>query len=1022
MARAKKPFTKKKRTVRTILSAVAAVVVAAVMVVVNNIPAGAQILNVIQGVDQKVDNSGVDTEGLDLDYYPSDFSSEDELADAQAEVQQRVVDEGIVLMKNQDDVMPFAPGTTFSFFGRSSVPPPSTGSFWGGTPVPDLKSSFEAEGLTVNETLWNTYGQGACTDYGLGAGSVNFGDDEDFSINECPLDTLLGADGVQESLSGTVPVYVLKRVAGEGRDMPRSMYQHTDIVEDQSKSYLEPNSVELEILGYLNVNFDDTVLLINSNAAVDLGWLADFPNITAVVQDPTGHGGVARIFSGAVNPSGHTVDTFATSALNSPAAQNFGSYRYHTEDGQPTKYYYVSYEEGIYVGYKYYETRYADKVAGQGNAGDYDYASEVVYPFGHGLSYTDFEWSEFSVVDAGDKLDLSVTVTNTGDVPGKDAVGFYLQKPYTDYDRQHGIEKSGVDLVNYAKTPLLDPGESQTVQVSVPREQLKSYDADGAKTYILEPGQYVLTAGADAHAAIDNILASQGRSASDGMTGDGDPALTGTYDPLLTAIDTTTYSVDSTTGAEITNRFDDARGEFTALTRSDWEGTFPSHDGQASDELSTWGNEINGTDEQGNPAAFTWMKTIDADGLAALDSTDSGNPTDPATVKTEVVLGADNGLTLSEMRGLDFDDPEWEGLLDQLTAEDYQELIARAGYGNPAIDSIDKPYLVDADSATGPITADSRFNIPSVLLLAQAWDPDLAYDFGNVIGNTALSGSLMGWYAPATNIHRTPFSGRNGEYYSEDPYLSGRSITETVKAVSEKGIYTFVKHFAFNDQEDHRGDRPGNFGVATWGGEQALRETYLAPFERAFKAGDFDLNYVARADDGTLQNATRTIRGSMAVMTAFNRIGYTWTGGSYPLLSELLRGEWGFQGFAITDNANTGEFMDAHQMIEAGGDAKLTSEYYAARWQFDPDDQAEYAHARDAVHRILYTVVNSKAYNGVAPGGKLVDAMTTLGYAKLGVNLVGAALLAVLAVFTIRRFRRPLDTSVLEVPAPVQRS
>lgn len=999
---------------KTILSSVTALAVVGVMIGVNNIPAGAQILNVIQGVDQRIDNGGVDTDGLDLDFYPSDFSDQASLVSAQDAFRARVVDEGTTLLKNEGGTLPLARGTSISFFGSESVAETSALAAFMEAPTSSLKDSFEGDGFTVNESLWSLYSDGACASSKLGPGSIDYGDAEDFSINECPLDTVLAAPGVEESISDTVPVYVMRRVAGEGRDMPRSMYQHTDVIEDQSKTYLEPNSVELEILQYLNDNFENVVLLINSNAALDLDWIEEFPHITSIVHSPQRTGEVSRIFAGAINPSGHTVDTFAARALDSPAAQNFGSFRYFTEDGEPTEHYYLSYAEGIYVGYKYYETRYEDAVMGTGNAGDFDYAQEVVFPFGHGLSYTDFAWSDFTVTDNGDDtFTLATTVTNTGDVAGKDAVGFYVQKPYTDYDRANGVEKAAVDLVNYAKTTLLDPGASETVTVTVDREQLKSYDSKGEGTYILEPGKYYFTSGADAHAAINNILAAKGFTTADGMTADGDASLVGSYEPTMTAIDLA-YATDTTTGTEIVNQFDFANADVTYLSRADWTGTFPEHDGTPSDELSTWGNEINGTDAEGNPASFTWMKEISEEGLAKLNAFDSGSPIDRTTLTADPVFGARNGLTLSELRGLEQDDPKWDMLLDQLRPEDYQELIGRAGYGNPAVSSIDKPYLVDADTAKGPMTADSKFMIGSTLQLAQMWDPDAAYEFGNIIGNTALNGSLMGWYAPAANIHRTPFSGRNGEYYSEDPYLSGRSAQETIRGVSEKGIYPFIKHFAFNDQENHRGDRDGNFGVATFGNEQSLREIYLQPFEMAFKAGDFDLKYVAQNEDGSLENAHRTIRGSTAVMTAFNRIGYTWTGGSYALLSGVLRGEWGFEGFAITDNANTGVFMDAYQMIEAGGDAKLTSEHYGARWEFNPDDDAEYLYARDAVHRILYTVVNSKAYNGVAPGGKLVDEPTTIDLAKRGVNIGGGLILATLAWFTFRRHYKARKVATAE--------
>jgi beta-glucosidase len=320
---------------------------------------------------------------------------------------------------------------------------------------------------------------------------------------------------------------------------------------------------------------------VNTNAAVELGWLDQFPNIKSVLYVPsTGTYGtqeLGKILNGSVNPSGRTVDTFARNPSKSPAAQNFGDYRYLDGSGNETKYNYVSYEEGIYVGYRYYETRYEDAVLGQGNAGDYSYADEVIYPFGFGLSYTSFSWSSFSQSWDGESCTAKVTVTNTGSAAGKDVVELYAQAPYTDYDRAQGIEKASVMLVGYAKTKLLDPGESQTVSVSFDRSQLASYDAKGARTYILEPGTYYVTAAHDAHGAVNNILAAKGAQAA---AGKGDASFAAAYDPALDAIDATTYAKDSLTGADITNLFDDAAGDVPYLTRADWSTSFPAHDGE----------------------------------------------------------------------------------------------------------------------------------------------------------------------------------------------------------------------------------------------------------------------------------------------------------------------------------------------------------------------------------------------------------------------------------------------------------
>ena len=349
--------------------------------------------------------------------------------------------------------------------------------------------------------------------YGLSSGSISFGDAEDFAINEVPLSVLQENTDVLDSAKNTVPVYFLKRVAGEGRDMPRSMYNHAESEEDKAKSYLEPDSTELEIISYLNDHFDNVILVTNSNAALELDWVKDYANVKAVLSCTTIES-IPYILTGQVNPSGRTVDTFAADASKSPAAQNFGDYQSVDENGELTKYNYVTYEEGIYVGYKYYETRYEDVILNQGNAGDYDYEKEVVYPFGYGLSYTTFEWSDMQTTWSGDECTVTVDVENTGDMAGKDVVEIYAQSPYTEYDKANGVEKASVQLVAYGKTKELAPGEKETVSCTFSKEQLKAYDENGAKPYIFDAGDYSITAAKNAHDAIDNIIAVKSESAA----------------------------------------------------------------------------------------------------------------------------------------------------------------------------------------------------------------------------------------------------------------------------------------------------------------------------------------------------------------------------------------------------------------------------------------------------------------------------------------------------------------------------
>ncbi|MDR1641430.1 MAG: fibronectin type III-like domain-contianing protein, partial [Clostridiales bacterium] len=586
----KKPQTLAGKIIKTVLSGIAALVIIFSLFSLDGVisPYKRMISSLAGGYKQSWDNSKVDATGLDLEYNKPDFSKND-IASAESALSKQISDEGTVLLKN-DGLMPFNPGTKFSFFGSSSFGSTSLLTSVLGGEGADLKTAFESAGLAVNDQLLEFYQKGAGSKYNLGAGSIGFGANEDFAINECPLSVVLSEEGLAESFKGTVPVYVMKRIAGEGRDAPRSMYNHTLVKEDQALNYFEPNSTEREILKHLNDNYPGIVLVVNSNYALPLGWVSEYENIKAVLFAPSMNS-LGDIFAGNANPSGRTVDTFAANLLDSPAAQNYGDYAYLNPDGTQTKYNYVTYQEGIYVGYKYYETRYEDIVLDQGNPGDFKYDDEVVYPFGFGLSYTDFEWSGFSVSNPNNNNEdflVSLEVKNTGAVAGKDVVEIYAQSPYTDYDRENGVEKPAVSLVAFAKTSNLLPGESETVTASFRREQLKSYDSKNAKTFILEPGTYYITAGKDAHSAVNNILASKGKTVS------GNSDLVAAYEPGLTEIDMT-YSRDSFSGAEITNLFDEAAGDAKYLSRNDWIGTFPSHDGQVTSIISTWGNEINGT-------------------------------------------------------------------------------------------------------------------------------------------------------------------------------------------------------------------------------------------------------------------------------------------------------------------------------------------------------------------------------------------------------------------------------------------
>ncbi len=987
------------RVIKTILKSVLVVVLAVAMVGVNIMLPNSMIsrmVNNIAGYQQSWDNSKANTAGLDLDYYKADYDK-DSIGDAEKQLDRQIANEGYVLLKNDGNTMPFEQGTTFSFFGESvknltatqSVLTQFTGAKGNSN---QLKDSFESRGFGVNQTLMDFYTKGAGSKYTMGTGSINFGAAEDFRINECPLSELESADGVLDSTKDTVPVFVMRRVAGEGRDMPRSMYNHATSAEDKARTYLEPDSTELEILQYINDNFDNGVVILNTASALNLGWLEQFPNIKSVLFVPStgryGTDSLADIFAGEVSPSGKTVDTFEANSLNSPAAQNYGDYQYIDGDGNLTGYSYVSYAEGIYVGYRYYETRYEDAVLGQGNAGNFDYDSEVVYPFGYGLSYTTFDWSNYQASWDGTTCTVSVDVTNTGDVAGKDVVEVYAQSPYTDYDRANGVEKSAVQLVNYGKTKLLEPGETQTVSVTFDQDMLKAYDANGAKTYILDAGTYYVTAAHDSHDAVNNVLTAKGANVA------GDASRVSIYVPSNTDVDTTTYATDTKSGAKITNLFDDAKGDVTYLTRADWEGTFPQHDGTPLEgNVSTWGAEINAVDENGNPVSYAWGKVASPELIDRLKGLDSGNPVSDATISDTPVYGQDNGISLIDLRGKDYNDPMWNQLLDELSAEDYRELVGHSGYGSNFVQSIGKPFNIDADTAAGLIYGGTGMMFCSPVVMAQTWNQDLASAYGAMIGNEANIGGTTGWYAPSMNIHRTPFTGRNGEYYSEDPVISGTVASLEIKGAAEKGVYSTIKHFALNDQENHRGDGGIEQGCATWSNEQAIREIYVKPFDICMHVGTVDENYVERGSDGSYSMATTKVDACQAIMSAFNRVGATWAGGNYALLTGLARNEWGFNGWIVTDSANSAApYMDSSQMIRAGGDSRLRSN--ENNYQYDENNPAEYHYAREAIHHLLYVTANSKAMEGAMPGSVYVPGLQAVDKVRIGVTAGGAAVIA----------------------------
>ena len=967
-------------------------------------------------------NFGDTTNGVDAEYYTRDITDSDELQAAEQAFTRKAGAEGFVLLYNNNENgkgLPVAAASKLSLFSASSINLLAGGTGSGVSTISsDMRTALLEQGFEVNESLWNFYTENKDT-YTRGGGAIMYGMAEDWSINEAPIDAI--PDEAKTEAQGTTPVFFISRTGGEGRDLGRYMGDFAATEADRDKHYLEPDSVELGVISYLNDNFDNVIIVVNTNNAFELGWVKDYPNITAVLWAP-GAGGdtcrsIADVLSGAVNPSGHLVDTFAYDALSSPAMQNMGDMMLvnNGEDVEAG----VFYDEGIYVGYKYYETRYFDKTLDQGNAGDYDYATTVQYPFGYGLSYTTFSWSDFQMsnMDENGDIQISVKVTNTGSVTGRDVVQVYLNAPYTDYDKANYIEKSSVSLVGFEKTGDLEPGASETVTVTVNQKDFISYDDVNAKTYILEAGDYLLTAAENVHMANNNFLAYNGVE-NDGLFGTPDPTMVGKWTYTYAGnngVDNVTFST-SENGTAITNQFDHTTyDEITPrdkyLTRQDWTGTFPKTHGNQDSQRKSEYSEKNG---------YTWEVDVSDTIKNAILAKGVGASLNPMTEEEAAsmagVYGQEGDLELIDFRGRDFDEVEaeggWDALINQMDASELENIIRNGGYQTLASTAAGKPRAIDFDGPSGlnegGVTHEPySITYPCATNLAASWDRENSYLHGYYVGEDALAadgnwgdhtyiGIISGWYAPAMNIHRTPFAGRNFEYYSEDGFISGEMALEAVSACAEKGVYAYIKHFALNDQEDHRSH------VATFANEQAIREIYLKPFQTCIEERPTTTIKVQQYDAETdsYTETTADIPAVMAVMTAFNRVGCTWAGGTYNLITGVLRNEWGFDGSVITDYDNGG-VMDTEQCIRAGGDLKLTG--YAVDAPLDITNPASQYYARQALKHILYTTVNSNAMNGVVHGTVVGELPFANYYFIIIGECIVAAVLIVWGVVAIRR-------------------
>lgn len=821
------------------------------------------------------------------------------------ELAKEVQSEAITMLKNDDSNLPLS-NKKVNVFGWGSTNP-----VYGGTGSGSMSDQYETvsmldgmkqAGIETNSELTKLY-----TDYRKDRPMVAMWS-QDWTLPEVPAkqysDKLI-SDAKDFSDEAVITI---TRVGGEGADLPTNMKAKGITYNNNSKDYedfkdgehfLQLSQTERDMIDLVTKNFKKVTLVYNGANAFQFDFLSQYPQIKSVVWCPpagqTGFSALGEVLAGETNPSGKTSDTFLKDLTKSVSYNNFGKFEYTNMADKAAKYKgftgddvtaipgFVNYSEGIYVGYKFYETA--------SDEGLINYDDTVAFPFGYGLSYTSFDQKLDSVKYKGGKVTVTATVTNTGDKAGKDVVEAYYNPPYTD----GGIEKASKNLAGFEKTKELQPGESQKVTVKFDDDDMASYDYKGAKAYVLEKGDYDISIQSDSHHVIDH--------------------------KAITVKDTVTYDSDSNTHngdkTVATNQFDDVAGDVTYLSRADHFANYKEATAAPTNfKMSDKAKETFYNNSNYDPKKF-----------------DKDSDKMPTT-------GAKNGLKLSDMYGKDYDDADWDKLLDQLTFDDMDNLIANGGYGTQAVKSVGKIQLTDAD---GPASLNNNFTgvgsigFPASTAFACTWNKDLAKQFGEMIGDMAHDMHVAGWYAPAMNIHRNAFSGRTFEYFSEDSLLSGVMASSEISGAKSKGVYSFMKHFALNDQETKRTEM-----LCTWTNEQAMREIYLKPFEMSVKEG-----------------------GAQAVMSSFNYIGYTYAGASSNLLQTVLRDEWGFKGFVLTDYFGGYGYQNADQEVRAGNDSMLATTKIT---NHITDKSATSVKAmRQAAHNILYTAANSWQYANGEP-------------------------------------------------------
>ena len=862
----------------------------------------------------------------------------DETNEEAAGVAEEIMEDGIVLLKNES-LLPLNETKKLNIFGWESINPAYGGAGSGGIndlyDIVSLNQGLENAGFSINQELVDFY-----NNYGADNPEMSI-QKQSWTLPEPPVDTY--SDELIKSAKeySDVAVVVLSRKAGEGHndipmDVRKAAYDNnSDEYDDfpEGEHYLQLSQTERDMVDMVCSNFDNVIVVYNGANQFELGFADEYPQIKSVVWCPgtgnVGFNALGKVFSGEVNPSGKTPDTFIYDMTTAPWWNNAEKTEYtnladmavegmNAGTAQVYAPAFTNYVEGIYVGYKYYET------AAQEGAIDYD--KTVQYPFGYGLSYTEFEQKMGELEEKDGQISVDVEVTNTGDVAGKDVVEVYYEPPYTN----GGIEKSSANLIEFAKTDLLQPGESQTVTVTFSIEDMASYDENNAKAYVLEKGDYVISINSDSHTVLDQKT----------YTADKDVVYKG-------------ENKRASDDTAATNVFEDAKGDITYLSRADH---FANYEEATAAPASA---------ELGEPYVSEYHLNSNFDKTTYLNDEDVM----PTT-------GADNGLTLADMRDADYDDPRWEKLLDQLTVDEMANMIAMAGYQTAAMDSVGKVATLDFD---GPAAINNNFTgvgsigFPIEVVVASTWNKELAQAWGECMGKISQEMGAEGWYAPGMNTHRTAFGARNYEYFSEDGVLAGNMGAKAVEGARNYGVYSYIKHFALYE---------GNAKmVSVWSNEQAIREIYLKPFEISVKQG-----------------------GANAVMVSWSFLGDKWTGESSNLMNTVLRDEWGFRGMALTDffRNNGHGFMNADAALANGVDAMLSTFNGEENNVANPEHPTSVLQMRNACKNVMYTVVSSWAYDGEHEE----TGMENWKKAGIGIDIVIALFMAGMEVLIIRGYKK----------------